>query len=80
MAVDLSAMRKLFESGDLKDAIVARAPMEKSGWVLNIVRADGTKDYMTIARSTKHKVYKSLEAVTADLNRVGIKEVKMLVE
>lgn len=78
MAVDLSAMRKLFLSGDLKNAIVAPAPME-SGWVLNVVRADGTQDYMTIARSTKHKVYKSLEAVTADLKRVGIEEVKMLV-
>lgn len=29
MAVDLSAMRKLFEVGALKEAIVAPAPMEK---------------------------------------------------
>ena len=78
MAVDLSAMRKLFNSGELKSAIVAPAPME-SGWVLNVVRADGTRDYMTKARSSEHKVYKTVEAVVADVKRVGLREVMMLV-
>lgn len=40
MAVDLSAMRKLFNKGGLKTAIVAPAAMQ-SGWELIVVHTDG---------------------------------------
>lgn len=74
MAVDLSRMRKLFNKGALKSAIVAPAPLE-DGWELIIVRTDGTSDYMTIAKSTRKKIYKSLESVHRDAKRVGFDEV-----
>lgn len=74
MAVDLSGMRKLYQNGGLKAAIVAPAAMQ-SGWELIVVRTDGTLDYMTIARSDRRKVYKSLESVHLDAKRVGFEEV-----
>ncbi|EMA4529851.1 plasmid replication protein RepB [Pseudomonas aeruginosa] len=79
MAVDLSAMRKLFEGGALKAAIVAPAPLEKGAWVLVVERADGAHEYMTVARSTRQKIYKSLESVSADAARVGFREVRLQV-
>jgi hypothetical protein len=74
MAVDLSAMRKLYQDGGLKTAIVAPAPMQ-SGWELIVVHKDGTQDYMTVARSDRRKIYKSLESVHLDAKRVGFEEV-----
>lgn len=79
MAVDLSAMRKLFKDGLLKEAIVAPAPMQREAWVLTVIRSDGSSEYMTIARTTRHKVYKSLDAAHSDAREVGFMEVKTLV-
>jgi hypothetical protein len=79
MAVDLSAMRKLYQEGGLVAAIVTPAPMERGAWVLTVVRLDGSHEYMTIARSERHKIYKSLDAVGADVERVGFKEVTLQV-
>lgn len=73
MAVDLSAMRNEFKKGALKTAIVTPAPMQ-TGWELIVVRTDGTMDYMTVARSDRRKIYKSLEAVALDAKRVGFEE------
>lgn len=75
MAVDLSAMRKLYQVGALKGATVAPAPMERGAWVLLVERTDGSQTYMTIARSERQKIYKSLEFVHADAKRVGFSEV-----
>ena len=77
MAVDLSGMRKLYKDGALQAAIAAPAPMERGAWVLTVVRTDGSCEYMTIARSTRHKIYKSLDAVQADAAKVGFEEVKV---
>jgi hypothetical protein len=79
MAVDLSAMRKMFESGALKGAIVAPAPMENGAWVLMVERIDGAHEHMTVARSSRQKIYKSLESVRADAERVGFREVRLQV-
>jgi hypothetical protein len=79
MAVDLSAMRKLYKKGGLKAAIVSPAPMQK-GWELIVVRTDGKQDYMTVARSDRRKIYKSLESVHLDAKRVGFVEVTTQVE
>lgn len=78
MAVDLSAMRKLYKDGALKAAIVAPAPMESGAWVLTVERTDGSHEYMTVARKERHKIYKSLESVSADAARVGFSEVKVV--
>ena len=77
MAVDLSAMRKLYQDGALENAVVAPAPTETGAWVFSVIHTDGTIDTMTIARSTRQKIYKSLDAVAADAERVGFKEVKL---
>ena len=79
MAVDLSAMRKLFEAGALREAIVSPAPMENGAWVLMVERLDGAHEHMTIARSDRQKIYKSLESVRADAARVGFREVRLQV-
>ncbi|MGY2355162.1 MULTISPECIES: plasmid replication protein RepB [Pseudomonas] len=78
MAVDLSAMRKLYKDGALKAAIVSPAPMEIGAWVLTVERTDGSHEYMTVARKDRHKIYKSLESVSADAARVGFSEVKVV--
>lgn len=79
MAVDLSAMRKLYQEGALMTAFIAPAPMERGAWVLMVVRNDGSQEYMTVARKDRHKIYKSLESVRADVERVGFNEVKLQV-
>jgi len=79
MAVDLSAMRKLFQDGALEAAVAAPAPMEAGSWVFSVTHIDGTIDYMTIARSTRQKIYKSLDAVAADAERIGFMEVRLQV-
>ena len=76
MAVDLSEMRKLFQAGALKEAIVAPAPMQRAAWVLTVVRTDGSLEYITIARTDRHKVYKSLDAAHSDAQKVGFMEVR----
>lgn len=75
MAVDLSEMRKLYQNGALKAATVAPVPMVRGAWVLMVIRTDGSEVYMTIARSDRQKIYKSLESVHADAKRVGFSEV-----
>ena len=74
--MDLSGMRKLFKDGLLKEAIVAPAAMEREAWVLTVIRTDGSQEYMTIARTTRHKIYKSLDSVHADAKKVGFMEVR----
>lgn len=74
MAVDLSKMRKMFKKGALKSAIVAPAALEE-GWELIVIKTDGTPVCMTIAKSTRKKIYKSLESVHNDAKRVGFDEV-----
>ncbi|WP_241779044.1 plasmid replication protein RepB [Pseudomonas corrugata] len=74
MAVNLSGMRKLYKEGSLTAAIVAPALLE-NGWVLIVKKKDGTSDHMTIARSPRHKIYKSLESAHLDAMRVGFSEV-----
>ncbi len=75
MAVDLSAMRKLYQEGALKAATVAPVPRMRGAWVLMVIRTDGSEEYMTVARSERQKIYKSLESVHADAKRVGFTEV-----
>lgn len=79
LAMDLQAMRKLFQTGALKDAVISPAPMEKGSWVLMTIRLDGKKEMMTLARSDEAKIYKSLDAVRADAERVGFREVRLQV-
>jgi hypothetical protein len=79
LAMDLQAMRKLFETGALKEALISPAPMEQGSWVLMAVRLDGHHEHMTVARSERAKVYKSLDAVRADAVRVGFREVRFQV-
>jgi hypothetical protein len=80
MAVDLSAMRKLFQDGGLRSAIVVPVPMQQNAWELIAVCTDGSKEHMTVARSDRRKIYKSLESVHADAKRVGFVEVTTQVE
>lgn len=77
MAVDLSAMRNLFEGGALKAAIVAPAPMQTDGWVFMVELANGKQETMTVARSTRQKIYKSFEAVRADAERIGFRDLRV---
>lgn len=74
-AVDLSGMRKLFKDGGLKTAIVVPAVLESGGWLLHFVRMDGKIECMTVARSERIKIYKSLESAHLDAKRVGFEEV-----
>lgn len=71
---DLSDMRKSFLAGDLRSAIVE--PLQNGpGWKLKIVRKDGSVGYLTVARRTRHKVYKSLQSAHEDAYRVGFPDV-----
>lgn len=71
---DLSDMRNSFLAGDLRSAVVE--PLQNGpGWKLKIVKADGSVEYMTVARRSRHKVYKSLSAAHEDAYRVGFPNV-----
>lgn len=75
--MDLSAMREKFQEGDLRAAVAIPVEMTRDAWLLMIIRNNGTNEFMTVARSDRHKVYKSLEAVHADAERVGFAEMKI---
>ncbi|WP_036993408.1 hypothetical protein [Metapseudomonas furukawaii] len=77
--MDLQAMRRLFEVGALSEAIIAPAPMESGAWVLMVERRDGLLEHMTVARTDRQKIYKSLESVRADAERVGFRKVTLQV-
>jgi hypothetical protein len=77
--MDLSDMRKQFRKGAFEAALVAPAPMESNAWIFIVQRTDGKQEHMTIARSDRQKIYKSLDAVRADVERVGFKDVRWMV-
>ncbi|MBJ2242802.1 plasmid replication protein RepB [Pseudomonas proteolytica] len=77
MTMDLSAMRDKFEQGELRAAEAVPVAMANDAWLLMVVRTNGSHDFMTVARSDRQKVYKSLEAVHADAQRVGFAEMKI---
>lgn len=80
MAYNLAQMRKLFASGRLKAARIAPCtPGQPGQWNLVIERADGVQVVMTVDRSPRPKIYKSLEAAAADASRVGFNEVALKV-
>lgn len=79
MAVDLSGMRDLYREGSLRGAFIAPAPMEPGGWILLVDRNDGSQDYMAVARTDRYKIYRTLEAAAADVERVGFNEAKLKV-
>lgn len=71
---DLSVMRLLHREGVLARAFVTPTD-DKSGWLLVCVRVNGTLEYMTKARKTDLKLYKSLESAHVDGLRVGFETV-----
>lgn len=75
--MDLSAMREKFEQGGLRAAVAVPVAMANDAWLLMVVLANGSHDFMTVARSDRQKVYKSLEAVHSDAQRVGFAEMKI---
>ena len=70
MATDLSGMRNLYKAGRLKAAFITPGDGHNE-WLLTCVRDDGTHEQMTIAKSSRIKIYKSLESVHLDAKRVG---------
>lgn len=74
--MDLSFMREQFNKGVLSAAVVAPAPSVQDAWVLIVHTKDGKEAVMTVARSDRQKVYKSLDAVRADAARVGFTDVR----
>lgn len=77
MTYNLAQMRKLYASGRLKAARIT--PCSPGEWQLTIERADGLEVVMTVNRSERPKLYKSLEAAAADASRVGFGEVALKV-
>lgn len=78
-AMDIQSMRSLFDVGVLQEAIIAPAPMEAGSWILLVQKFDGTLEHMTVARSKRQKIYKSLDSAVADVTRVGFKSMKLSV-
>ncbi|AVR70947.1 MULTISPECIES: hypothetical protein [Pseudomonas aeruginosa group] len=79
MPKDISEMRILFERGSVKEAVVVPAPESfGSGWVLGAVYFNGDLELVSHARNhEKLKIYKTLEAVHADMQRVGFPEARL---
>lgn len=78
MTYNLAQLRKLYASGRLKAARITPSSIEGE-WQLQIERADGQQVVMTPDRSTRAKLYKSLEAAAKDAKRVGFAEVALKV-
>ena len=79
MATDLSGMRNLYREGHLTAAFITPANVPH-GWLLTCIRKDGSHEQMTIAKSSRIKIYKSLESVHLDAKRVGFATVTTEVE
>jgi hypothetical protein len=63
-------MRNLYREGVVVSAFASPADTGK-GWVLTCVRPNGTHERMSLNKSTKTKIYKSLDAVHLDAKRIG---------
>lgn len=72
--MNLSELRMLYECGALANATLAPAPME-SGFIMIVKRMDGKEETMSTTKSERHKIYKSLEAASSDVKRIGFQEV-----
>lgn len=70
MVLELTALRIYFDAGDLVEAQVLPAPMEK-GWMLLFTRKNGVEVFLTRKRSDKPKVMKSLDTVQNTLAEIG---------
>ncbi len=70
MVLELPALRIYFDAGDLVQAQVLPAPMEK-GWMLSFTRKNGEEIYLTRKRSSTPKVIKRLDTVQTTLEEIG---------
>lgn len=72
MVLELSDLRVYFDAGDLVQAQVLPAPMEK-GWMLSFTRKNGDEVYLTRKRSSTPKVIKRLDTVQTALSDIGFR-------
>ncbi|MDC3951705.1 plasmid replication protein RepB [Pseudomonas aeruginosa] len=77
MNVDRATCQQLFRHGVLKAAVVVPFPMANDLWTMEIERADGVREQLTIARKKDPKTYKTLAAAMTDAGRIGFKEVRV---
>ena len=47
--------------------------------MLSVERTDGKQEFVTVARETRNKIYKSLAAAQVDIARIGFREATLLV-
>jgi hypothetical protein len=71
---DLKLMRNLFREGVLASAFVSPADTG-AGWLLTCVRHNGKPEGMTVDKSTRIKIYRTLDAAHRDALRVGFQTV-----
>ena len=72
--MDLEKARVYFEAGSLAGAEIQPAQMG-AGWVVELRQGSGERHLLSVARTTRHKVYKTLEAAAADARRLGFRSV-----
>lgn len=78
MHLELSSLRIYFDAGDLVQAQVVPAPMEK-GWMLSFTRKNGDEIFLTRKRSKTPKVMKRLDTVQATLSEIGFRSANWMV-
>lgn len=75
--MEAKKLRSLFESGVLENASVAPYPLEKDAWMLLVRLINGEEKAVTKVRTDSPKIYKSYEAVIADLRRIGFNKAEI---
>lgn len=70
--LELRDLRTHFNAGDLVQADVVPAPMEK-GWILTFTRRNGETVYLSLSRSEKPRVMKRLDTCQDVLRDIGFR-------
>jgi hypothetical protein len=69
--VEAKTLKILFDTGSLANAQVQPYPMVKDSWMLAIKLRNGEQRTVTRVRTDRAKIYKSINAVLADVRKIG---------
>lgn len=69
--MEAKTLKILFDTGSLANAQVQPYPMEKDAWMLAVRLRNGEEQTVTRVRTKRAKIYKSIDAVLADVRKIG---------
>lgn len=75
--IDIKTTVRDFEKGIAKSLVCHSVPV-LGGYTLEVNYFDGTNDTIKVKDDNRPKVYKSLDSVKKDADKVGVKQITLL--